>query len=153
NRTNTSYVSGIEVGGGTLAYVGGHGNVANSIGQNEAYVWSFADGVLRNANRRPDGSFAHGDALAVALPGDGSRVAWASLAPDIVAGATNNQPDVFVERVSDLPLVPDAPPIATPQPLAVTEPAPGEHIDVDVTVSLDRPTETGEDFHWGDSTG
>lgn len=72
----------------------------NSHGYQQVYVKNLATGALRRASQANDGTAGNGDSTEPALSGDGSRVAFQSVATNLVTGDTNYAADVFVQNLA-----------------------------------------------------
>jgi len=90
-------------------------------------VIDLAAGTVERVSRAYDGADTLGESAAVSISGDGERVAFASVAANLLFGDANEHQDVFaatrtVEPVAEAP--PDDPPPAPPQVTEETPPAP-----------------------------
>jgi hypothetical protein len=72
----------------------------NPKGYEQVYVRTLASGALRRASQANDGTACNGDSTEPSLSGDGSRVAFRSVATNLVTGDTNYADDVFVQDLA-----------------------------------------------------
>jgi Tol biopolymer transport system component/surface antigen len=72
----------------------------NPSGYQQVYVQNLATGTLQRASQTNDGTAGNGDSTESALSGDGSRVAFRSIATNLAAGDTNGADDVFVQDLA-----------------------------------------------------
>jgi Tol biopolymer transport system component len=72
----------------------------NPSGYQQVYVENLATGVLQRASQTNGGAAGNGDSTEPALSGDGSRVAFRSIATNLAAGDTNSADDVFVQDLA-----------------------------------------------------
>jgi hypothetical protein len=72
----------------------------NPSGYQQVYVWNLDTGALERASQTNDGTAGNGDSTEPALSGDGSRVAFRSIATNLATGDTNGADDVFVQDLA-----------------------------------------------------
>lgn len=72
----------------------------NPHGFQQVYVRNLATGALRRVSQANGGTAGNGDSTEPALSGDGSRIAFRSVATNLVTGDTNYADDVFVQDLA-----------------------------------------------------
>jgi len=72
----------------------------NPGGYQQVYVQNLAAGTLQRASQTNGGTAGNGDSTEAALSGDGSRVAFRSIASNLATGDTNGADDVFVQDLA-----------------------------------------------------
>src|SRR5262249_57578457 len=72
----------------------------NPGGYQQVYVQNLAAGTLQRASQTNGGTAGNGDSTEAALSGDGSRVAFRSIATNLATGDTNHADDVFVQDLA-----------------------------------------------------
>ena len=96
--------SGISADGGTISFSSAASNLVpgDTNHSRDVFVWTRASGAVERVSVASDGSqAAAGASDASSISADGRYVAFASTAPNLVAGDTNLAADVFVhDRVS-----------------------------------------------------
>jgi Tol biopolymer transport system component len=104
NDASGGAASGISADGGTISFSSAASNlVAGDTNHcRDVFVWTRADGAVERVSVAGDGSqAAAGASDASSISADGRYVAFASTAPNLVAGDTNLAADVFVhDRVT-----------------------------------------------------
>jgi Tol biopolymer transport system component len=104
NDTSGEAASGISADGGTISFSSAASNLVpgDTNHSRDVFVWTRADGAVERVSVAGDGSqAAAGASDASSISADGRYVAFASTAPNLVAGDTNLAADVFVhDRVT-----------------------------------------------------
>jgi Tol biopolymer transport system component len=104
NGASGGAASGISADGGTISFSSAASNLVSGDTNNcrDVFVWTRASGAVERVTVASDGSqAAAGASDASSISADGRYVAFASMAPDLVAGDTNLAADVFVhDRVT-----------------------------------------------------
>ena len=98
--------SGISADGGTISFSSAASNLVpgDTNHSRDVFVWTRASGAVERVSVASDGSqAAAGASDASSISADGRYVAFASTAPNLVAGDTNLAADVFVhDRVTGI---------------------------------------------------
>ena len=104
NGASGAAASGISADGGTISFSSAASNLVagDTNGCRDVFVWTRAGGAMERVSVASDGSqAAAGASDASSMSADGRYVAFASTAPNLVAGDTNLAADVFVhDRVT-----------------------------------------------------
>ncbi|MBK7641739.1 MAG: PD40 domain-containing protein [Planctomycetes bacterium] len=99
---DASHYPAISADGRFLAFASDASNLVSddTNGAGDIFVKDTQTGSLVCASRNSSGGPAQGESYAASISADGQRVAFASAAPDLVAGDTNELPDVFVRDLA-----------------------------------------------------
>ena len=102
--TGDSYRPSISADGTKVAFASDATNLptagADQNPDTDVFLRDIPSGAVRLVNQAPSG-VPGGASTAAALSADGSAVAFASAAPNLVAGDTNGQPDVFLANMGN----------------------------------------------------
>lgn len=92
----------ISRNGNAIAFTSSSNNLVNGDTNNaiDVFVRNLTNNQTVLVNRSSDGTIGNGTSGNASLSADGTRVAFTSLATNLVNGDTNNQQDVFVRDVS-----------------------------------------------------
>ncbi|MDO9455994.1 hypothetical protein [Nocardioides sp.] len=98
----SSYSPSVSADGQTVAFDSGADNLVtgDANGKLDVFVWRASTGVTTLVSATASGTSGNASSLEPAISGDGSVVAFESLATDLVTGDANDRRDVFARDLT-----------------------------------------------------